>query len=98
MYNDIVARHGEGFGDHARADGGDKDGAERPTQHPAEPIIEIRDVVKTYGGGGYIVAACARSCVSGVDRGDLIGIVGPSGCGKSTLLNLIAGLDTFSIR
>jgi NitT/TauT family transport system ATP-binding protein len=66
------------------------------SERPAEPIIEIRDVVKTYAEGEVTSSLLALDHVSlRVDRGDLIGIVGPSGCGKSTLLNLIAGLDTF---
>ena len=63
---------------------------------PADPVIDIRDVVKVYeGNASSSLLALDRASLQ-VRRGDLIGIVGPSGCGKSTLLNLIAGLDSFT--
>ncbi len=57
---------------------------------PGEPIIALRDVVKTFEQGRV-------RALDGVDlevaAGDFIAIMGPSGCGKSTLLNAIAALE-----
>ena len=63
-----------------------------------EPMIECRDVVKTYEDGRI-------RALDGMDlavaQGELVAVMGPSGCGKSTLLHLLAALDrpdTGSIR
>lgn len=59
-----------------------------------QPIIEIKNLKKTFGKGD--AAFCA---LCGVDlkvyAEDYIILYGPSGCGKSTLLNCIAGLEEF---
>jgi putative ABC transport system ATP-binding protein len=58
----------------------------------AEPIVEARNVEKTYDTGKVEVHA-----LRGVDltlaRGEMVAIMGPSGCGKTTLLNCLSGLD-----
>ena len=58
----------------------------------ADPMIELRRVVKTYKN-----AAGAVTVLKGVDltlyRGEFAAIVGKSGSGKSTLLNMITGID-----
>jgi ABC-type nitrate/sulfonate/bicarbonate transport system ATPase subunit len=60
------------------------------------PIVEIKNVAKSFALKGKTVAA-----LSGIDLavqpGEFIAIVGASGCGKSTLLRLVLGLDTPSI-
>ncbi|MDR0841727.1 MAG: ABC transporter ATP-binding protein [Christensenellaceae bacterium] len=57
-----------------------------------KPIIDIRDVIKTYRVGSVDVQA-----LRGVDLvimpGELCCIIGRSGSGKSTLLNMLAGLE-----
>jgi sulfonate transport system ATP-binding protein len=64
---------------------------------PADTVIEIRNVIKAFGGDQDSSRTLALDGVNfTVNRGDLIGIVGPSGCGKSTLLNLVAGLEPFN--
>ncbi|GMU73016.1 MAG: ABC transporter ATP-binding protein [Burkholderiales bacterium] len=55
-----------------------------------EIAIRVRDVAKTFGGGGG-VRALDRVDFS-VPRGQFVSILGPSGCGKSTLLRIVAGL------
>lgn len=64
--------------------------------HPApsrashtKPIIELRDLVKTYKG---------FTAVNGinltVNEGEIFGILGPNGAGKTTTLEMIEGLRT----
>ena len=59
------------------------------------PLIEARDLSKTYGGGsGGAVHALDRVTLT-IEQGQFVCVVGPSGCGKSTLLRLLAGLDVY---
>jgi len=57
-----------------------------------EPIIQLNDVTKTYGGG-----ATAFQALKGVDlevaEGDFVAVMGPSGSGKSTAMNILGCLD-----
>ena len=55
------------------------------------PVIELRDVSRTYGADPPVQALRGVELV--VARGDAIAIVGPSGSGKSTLLNIVGCLD-----
>src|SRR5579863_3972645 len=56
------------------------------------PLIEIRDLTKTYAEGGR-EHAVLRGAAATVRRGELVVLLGRSGSGKSTLLNLLAGID-----
>jgi len=58
----------------------------------AEPLIRIRNLVKSYRRGGQVVPVLTDITLD-VRTGDFLGLMGPSGSGKSTLLNLIAGID-----
>ena len=55
----------------------------------ASPIVEIRQLSKTYPGAG-------RPAVDGVDlaiaHGRIFGLLGPNGAGKTTLLSMLCGL------
>ncbi len=56
------------------------------------PIVEVRDVSKTYAQGKVIVPALNSLSVT-IAEGEFTALVGPSGSGKTTLLNLMGGLD-----
>jgi putative ABC transport system ATP-binding protein len=56
------------------------------------PVIDLRQVTKTYGNGRIEVTALNAVDLT-VDRGDFVAILGPSGSGKSTLMNIIGCLD-----
>jgi len=56
------------------------------------PLIEIRNLSKSYRRGGQLIPV-----LQGIDldiaRQEFLALMGPSGSGKSTLLNLVAGID-----
>ncbi|MCU1368671.1 MAG: putative transporter ATP-binding protein [Ilumatobacteraceae bacterium] len=60
-----------------------------------DPVLELVDVVKTFGKGSTEVRA-----LNGVDLAvspaEFVAVMGPSGCGKSTLLHLAGGLEDVS--
>ena len=51
------------------------------------PILEARDVVKSFGQ-----TPALRGATIAVARGEILAIMGPSGSGKSTLLHCLAGI------
>ncbi len=55
------------------------------------PIVEARNVHKSYDGGRI---KALRGADLSIARGEYVAINGPSGSGKSTLLHLLGGLDT----
>jgi putative ABC transport system ATP-binding protein len=57
-----------------------------------DPVIEVRELRKTYGAGDTAVHAL-RGLNLTVQRGEYLAIMGASGSGKSTLLNILGCLD-----
>jgi putative ABC transport system ATP-binding protein len=55
------------------------------------PVLELAEVVKTYGEAPPVTALAGVSFR--IYRGELVAIVGPSGSGKSTLLHLMGTLE-----
>jgi putative ABC transport system ATP-binding protein len=55
------------------------------------PVLELRDVVKTYPGDPPVQAL--RGVTLAIRAGALAALVGPSGSGKSTLLHVMGTLD-----
>jgi putative ABC transport system ATP-binding protein len=56
------------------------------------PVIDLRQVTKTYGEGETVVHAVAGVSLQ-VQRGDYVAVMGASGSGKSTLMNIIGCLN-----
>jgi NitT/TauT family transport system ATP-binding protein len=59
---------------------------------PANPIIELSRLTKTYRSKGKSVLA-VKDVSLPVEQGSFTTLIGPSGCGKSTLLKIIAGIS-----
>ncbi|MVS97857.1 ATP-binding cassette domain-containing protein [Devosia marina] len=65
----------------------------------SDNAVEMRDLVKTFGGGRRLFGRKASEvhAVKGISldlqRGETLGIVGESGSGKSTLARMLVGLE-----
>ncbi len=59
---------------------------------PARPLIELRNVTRTYPTAGGTFTALADVSLT-IDSGDFVVVVGQSGSGKSTLLGMLSGID-----
>jgi putrescine transport system ATP-binding protein len=52
--------------------------------------LQIRDVVKDFGGGSVAVNHVSLD----IRQGEIFALLGSSGCGKTTLLRMLAGFET----
>lgn len=60
--------------------------------HPATPIIQLKDVCKDYPTAGRPFRALNHISLQ-VKPGEFLAIQGKSGAGKTTLVNMITGID-----
>jgi putative ABC transport system ATP-binding protein len=66
--------------------------AKEKSAKPAEVLIQLRGVSKSYERGGERLKILNELDLD-VPKGSFEALMGPSGSGKTTLLNLLAGLD-----
>lgn len=57
-----------------------------------QPLIETRELVKTYNLGGEVIHAVNGVSLT-IEHGEYVAIMGKSGSGKSTFMNMIGCLD-----
>jgi lipoprotein-releasing system ATP-binding protein len=57
------------------------------------PVIEARDVGKSYPGGDGGIVRVLDGASLAVQAGEMVAIVGASGSGKSTFLHVLGGLE-----
>ncbi|NNU81424.1 ABC transporter ATP-binding protein [Halovulum dunhuangense] len=54
------------------------------------PIVEIRDLTKTYASGHKALKAASLS----IEQGEILALLGPNGAGKTTLISIVCGIVT----
>jgi lipoprotein-releasing system ATP-binding protein len=61
-------------------------------QSGAQPLIEVKNLSKTYRKGEATIEVLSKACFS-ISRGEQVSVIGKSGAGKSTLLHMLGTLD-----
>ncbi|MFN0106489.1 MAG: ABC transporter ATP-binding protein [Bryobacteraceae bacterium] len=56
-----------------------------------EPLVTVRDLVKTYGRGANAVQALCGVSMD-IRAGEVLVLMGPSGSGKTTLISILGGI------
>lgn len=57
------------------------------------PVIEVRDISKTFEIAGRAPIQALKNVTNHVDKGEVLVVIGPSGSGKSTFLRALNGLQ-----
>ena len=65
---------------------------ENPAYEGRTPVIELRNIVKTFGSGKNKIMVLKHVNLK-IYAKEFVVLFGPSGCGKSTLLYVMAGLE-----
>ncbi|MDF2687277.1 MAG: methionine transporter ATP-binding protein [Microvirga sp.] len=60
---------------------------------PAQPIVRLEKVSKTFPGRDGQPVTALRETDLAVPQGSILGVIGRSGAGKSTLIRLVNGLE-----
>src|SRR5204862_80562 len=68
--------------------------ADRLASMTDAPMLEVRNLDKTYQSRGRAVVKAVDDVSFAVEPGQIFTLLGPSGCGKTTTLRSIAGLET----